>query len=394
MLLCAATVLPGPAGEALSDAAVLVNGDTVIAVGSREVVEQQAPPGTPVRNFPSGTVLPGLINAHVHLVFDGGPQPAQRLQAENDDVRLVLAMASRAETLLRSGVTTARDLGDRGGLSMRVRDAIAAGELAGPRVLAAMMPLTPPGGHCWFLGGEVAGESEIREQVRRHATVGADAIKIMASGGAATQGNYAMWDCQFTTAELRAAVEEAHEHGLRVAAHAHAADSIARAVDAGVDSIEHGSWLTPGRGLEPRDEVADQMAAQGTVLCHASSNDWRVLAPVRGEEWSKEVNARVAWYEDHGVTLIAGTDAGINGFTSSPAALARFGEYGFSAERAIEIGTVDGAQALGLGAMTGALRPGLAADILVVEGNPLQDLHALEQVRGVLARGTWYEPAR
>lgn len=391
-LYTADIVLPGPAGESVTDGAVLVEGETITAVGPRTEIEKQAAPGTPVEHFHGGTILPGIVNSHIHLVFHGGPKPADVLQSESDDSRLVLKMAARANTLLRSGVTTARDLGDRDGLALRVRDAIAADEIPGPRILAATTPLTPPQGHCWFLGGEVSGEHEIRARIQHLAGRGADAIKIMASGGESTPGPYAMWDPQFTIEELRAAVDEAHGAGLTVAAHAHSAEGVARVVDAGVDTVEHATWLVAGPDWDPRPEVAQQMAEQGTILCHASSNDWRRLAAVAGEDWARRLGGRVAWFDSFGVTQIAGTDAGITGFGDSPAALARFADYGFSPARAIEIGTVAGATALGLAGTTGALRAGLAADLLIVQGNPLVDLTALTNTVRVVARGHQYTP--
>lgn len=354
------------------------------------------PPGTPTRDFPDGTILPGLINAHVHLTFDAVSPPGDSVEAYPGDGDMLDAMAPRAEGLLRSGVTTARDLGDRGGLGIKMREQVASGQRVGPRLLAAAVPLTPPGGHCWFLGGEVTGEADIRAQVRRLALAGADVIKLMASGGATTEGKYAMADCQFTTAEIAGAVEEAHGHGLPVAAHAHGAERIARAVDAGVDSIEHGTWVTSDWGWDRRSDVAVQMAEQGTVLCAASPNDREFFARIGGDAWAHEMTSRVAWFEQHGVTQTLGTDAGtsISPFTDTPAALARFLENGISSpESAIEIGTVAAARALGLGTVTGALRPGLAADLLIVDGNPLNDLGCLERTCAVVARGSWYDVA-
>lgn len=392
-LYTANTVLPGPRGTAIPNGAVLVTGDTITAVGPREEVALLAGPTTHVQHFGDSTILPGLVNAHVHLVFHGGAKPADVLSAETDQSALLTKMERRAETLLRSGVTTARDLGDRDGISLLTRDSIAAGTALGPRLLSAGTPLTPPEGHCWFLGGAVQGESAIRARVHLLADMGVDAIKVMASGGESTPGPYAMWDPQFTRNELRAAVETAHDRGLRVAAHAHSAAGIARAVDARVDTVEHATWLVEGPDSEPQPEVAQQMAEQGTILCHASSNNWRGLAAMMGEDWAKRLGGRVAWFDSYGVTQIAGTDAGITPFDDSPAALARFAEYGFTSEHAVEIGTTAGAAALGLADTTGTLRPGLTADMLVVHGNVRGDLSALTDPALIIARGKQIQPA-
>jgi imidazolonepropionase-like amidohydrolase len=371
---------------------VLVEDGRIVAVGSQAEVAPAATPEAIRRRLPVGTtLLPGLIDTHVHLAFHGGPEPAATLQAQTDDVRLTLQMVDRAQTLLSHGVTTARDLGDRSKLAVRLRDSITAGEVAGPRLLTASSPLTAKQGHCWFFGGEVEGEADIRARIRDHATHGVDAIKIMASGGESTpDSRFRMWESQFSEKELLAAVEESHEHGLPIAAHAHGAQSIADAVAAGVDSIEHGTWLVmgpEGPDWAPRDDVADQMASQGTVLCHASANDWRNLARVMGEEWAKRLVGRTAWYDSRGVQVVPGTDAGVNTFDDTVSSLVRFGDYGFPPARVLEIGTVNAAAALRLSEVTGALKVGLSADLLAVDGDPLEDLTALTRPRLVMARG-------
>jgi imidazolonepropionase-like amidohydrolase len=393
VLISADAVLTGTPGEVINDGALRLWNGEIAAVGPRAEIEETSPRDAPHQRFRGATILPGLIDTHVHLVFCGSSDAGDQLRAERDDRRLLLQMSTRAEALLRSGVTTARDLGDRSMLSLVLRDGIAAGEVAGPRLRAATTPLTAPGGHCWFLGGQVSGEADIRTQVGHIAEAGADAIKVMASGGHSTAGPYAMWDTQFSEEELGAAVEEAHGYGLPVAAHAHSADAISRAVNARVDSIEHGTWLIPGPDWDPRDEVAEQMAAQGTVFCHGGANDWRRFAGMLGEANARMFVGRTAWYERHGVTQVMGTDAGISEFTGSASALRHFGEYGFSPERIIEIGTVAGARSLGLEDITGTLRPGLAADVLVVDGDPLSDLSALERTVTVFARGERYQGA-
>ncbi len=390
-VISAAQLLADPTAEPIIEGSVLVEADTVVAVGHREDVLTLAGDAPELR-FPGATILPGLINAHVHLAFDGGPSPIESLQRETDDARLVLAMAGRARELLDCGVTTARDLGDRGALAVRVRDAITAGVLLGPRILAATAPLTPPGGHCWFLGGEVRGDDDIREQVGRNADAGADLIKVMVSGGQVTPGGAGMSDSQFTTAELRVAVTEAHRRGLRVAAHAHGTESIRSSVEAGVDTIEHCTWLAGPGDFRPDEQIAAQIADRGIVVCHGSSNHWRPLAAKIGAERARAMVGRVRWLADHGVRLIAGTDAGLCAFTDFPAALGRYTEWDFTPAQILRMTTVDAAAALGLADQTGRLAVGLSADLVVVAGDPTTDLAALHDVELVVARGRCHLP--
>ncbi|MFZ0118416.1 MAG: amidohydrolase family protein [Pseudonocardiaceae bacterium] len=386
-LLSASQVLVGPAGQRFDNGAVLVQDESILAVGGYDDLRSAAGADVVELDFPAATILPGLINAHVHLAFKVGPDRLEKLIAPVAEPRLALAMAGRAQQLLNSGVTTVRDLGDRGGLTVTLRDSIDAGELAGPRILAATAPLTPTGGHCWFLGGEVAGPDQIRQQIQRNAAAGADVIKVMVSGGSMTPGGAEMWQPQFSTGELRTAVEEAHRLGLPVAAHAHGTSSIRRAVDAGVDTIEHCTWLTGPGTFEPDEQTVADIVAAGIAVCTANSNDWRPFAKKYGAERALQIIGRVRWMADRGVRLITGTDAGMAPFDNFPAALRALEDWGFSRDQILEMATVTTAAALGLATTAGALRAGYSADLLVVDGDPLTDLTALQLPTLVMARG-------
>lgn len=392
-LLSAAQVLPGPAGHRLDAGAVLVQGESIVAVGSYEDVRAAAGADVLELRFPGATILPGLINAHVHLAFSPGPDRLEKLLAPPDQPRVALAMAGRALQLLNSGVTTVRDLGDRDGLAVTLRESITAGELIGPRILAATAPLTPPRGHCWFLGGQVASPEQIRQQIQRNAAAGADVIKVMVSGGHLTPGGVPMWQQQFSTEELRTAVEEAHRLGLPLAAHAHSTSSIRACVDAGVDTIEHCTWLS-GPGIVDRDEqtLADIVAA-GIAVCTANCNDWRPFAEKYGAERAQQIIGRVRWMADRGVRLITGTDAGMAPFDNFSAALQALQDWGFTPDQILEMATVTTATAIGLATTTGTLAAGYSADLLVVDGDPLADLTALQHLTLVLARGRPHSPA-
>ena len=170
------------------------------------------------------TLMPGMIDAHVHLGFDGGADPAGRMRAETD-VQQVMLMLRSARELLDAGVTTARDLGARGYLDVEVRRAIDDGTALGPRMLTAGSPLTVTGGHCWFMGGEIDDDRDARRMVRRHHKMGVDLIKVMSTGGYMTAGSVP-WRAQFTGDELLTVVEESRRLGKHVAAHCHGIEGI------------------------------------------------------------------------------------------------------------------------------------------------------------------------
>ncbi|MFJ9122946.1 amidohydrolase family protein [Streptomyces sp. NPDC102340] len=391
MLITAAHVLAGPDRDAVADGAVLVREGVIACVGPREEVERQARPDDPRLAFPAGTVLPGLIDAHVHLCFDAGPDPVATLQEQGDEA-LFAAMADRAQQLLGVGVTTVRDLGDRGGLAVRLARDIREGSVVGPRVVPATVPVTPPGGHCWFLGGEVSGPDEVRRLVRRNVEVGAEVIKVMETGGGLTKGGAKSWETQFSEEELAALVDEAHRAGLPVAAHAHGVDGIAAAVAAGVDSIEHCTWMTAD-GFEVRQDVLDEIVQRNIFVCPTASPNWRMLPKFFGAERAEAMFDAVRQMAEAGARLVAGTDAGVQraGFDGLPASLTFYEHLGLPNDRILAMATTEAAYALGLNETTGQLTPGYSADILVVDGDPLTDLGALQSVETVIAAGRHHD---
>ncbi|WP_411076249.1 amidohydrolase family protein [Streptomyces sp. cmx-4-7] len=380
-------------GVYLEDGAVLIKGDSIVAVGPHEQVVEQAGADVP-RLDVDGTVLPGLIDAHVHLAFDGGPDPVSTLQDSTDEV-LFEDMRRRAAQLLFSGVTTARDLGDRNGLALRLAAEIDDRRTPGPRIVSAGTPATTKGGHCFFLGGEVSGEAEIRDLVRRNAAAGAGVIKAMATGGGLTKSGPKSAETQFTTEELAALVDEAHRAGLPVAAHAHGADGIAAAVEAGVDTIEHCTWMADDGGLDFRPDVVQQIVDRGIAVCPAVSPHWQMLPRIFGEERAQGMFELVRRMADSGVRLVAGTDAGVQraGFDGLRTALSFYSHLGLAPASIIDMATSEAAAALGLGSVTGRIAPGYRADLLLVDGDPLADLDALKNVRAVIASGRRYDPS-
>lgn len=385
LLISADHLLTGSPGERIHRGAVRVRGDRIVDVGPRDALT-----GAPFEELalPGATLLPGLVNAHVHLAFDAGPDPVGSYRAATPDT-LYEGMAERALHALDAGVTTVRDLGDGHGLAFRLRAEIAAGARPGPRILAAGAPLTVPGGHCWFFGGEVEGADAIRAAVRERAAAGADVIKVMAGGGQMTPGGAAMWESQFTVAELTTIVDEARSVGLPVAAHAHGTAVIADCVAAGVSTVEHCTWITgPGRA-EWSEETAREMAARGIVAGDTTPPNWPALAAMFPPPPGRQFGDRLPWMDSLGVPIVFGTDAGLPGsvFGDVVSAFGMYRELGFTPERILGFATADAAAALGLSAVTGRLAPGMAADVIAVDGDPLDDLEALRDPRMIMASG-------
>lgn len=363
------------------DPLVVLEGGTIMNVSSAG----RPPPGAAVIDLAGATLLPGLVDTHVHLAFDTSTDPIGNL-ARREDHEVIEAMTRAGRAALRGGVTTVRDLGDRDYLSLGLR-----GRSDMPEIVAAGPPITIPRGHCHFLGGAVAPTAEgVRAAVREHADRGVDVIKIMASGGGLTPGSRQDL-AQFPRRVLRAAVDEAHRLGLRVTAHAHAVSAIADATAVGVDGLEHVSfWTEDGVDAPPsliRLIATRQIAVGATVG----------MVPVPGMAPPPAVVARLPRImanmqrlHELGAAIVAGTDAGIapvkphDVLRHAPAVLR---QIGFSGPEALCTITSAAAAACGLGHRKGRIAPGFDADILAVDGDPISDPGALHRIRAVYARG-------
>lgn len=394
-LLTAGLVLPTGSGRAVPDGAVLVRDGLIEAVGP---VASMSVPADVVRwDFPDGVILPGLIDTHVHFVFDASDDPVTPLLAVDDET-LYEQMAGRARQLLDAGVTTVRDLGDRANLACTLRDAVNRGELPGPRILAAGAPLTVPGGHCWFLGGEAGGDEQIRKVLRRNLDRGADVVKVMVTGGTLTPGGPPRWQQQFTDAEIALIVAEAHRKGRLVAGHVHGVEGVRTSLAAGVDTLEHCTFAS-AQGLavgptEEQDELIGQIADSGTFVCPTLSGGLDDHLAAVGMEVVDRVLDLVRRQHGRGVRLVVGTDAGMRGsrFDRYAGALPWYEKAGLSKESVLDAATVVAAEALGLGNRTGRLAEGLSADLLVVDGDPRVNLDVLRRPALVLAAGRPHKP--
>jgi imidazolonepropionase-like amidohydrolase len=375
-------------------ATVLVEGEQIAGI---EPGHHEPPAGAEVATY-DGTLLPGLFDCHVHLVADSTFGGLERVGGMPDDELDAVIRAGLAAELA-GGVTTVRDLGDRHYRTLPARS------LPGlPRVVTAGPPITTPGGHCHYLGGETTGRDGVRAAVAEHVEHGVDVIKVMASGGMLTPGTDS-FGTQFDGDVLREAVAAAHESGLQVLAHAHSLAGIRHALDAGVDGIEHFTGLAPG-GLDLPDDVMAAVAASGTQVCPTAGGDPELTPPhellppglrgafdALGLTFDTFIEARLEHLgrmRQHGVRVVTGTDAGIG--PAKAHGMVRFAigdlvDAGYPVAEALATATSGAAESCGLSAVTGSLRPGLAADLLVVDGDLSAGVAALARPRLVMVRG-------
>jgi imidazolonepropionase-like amidohydrolase len=374
----AGTLIDGTGAEPQHDRAVYIEGGLIVDVGPGGRVPSDAD----LLDLREYSVLPGLIDAHVHLVFSAGSNALADVLKE-DDQRLLLRGVAAARQALRGGITTVRDLGGRGGVTFRLRDAIADGIVAGPRILAAGSPITITGGHCHFLGLEANGEAEVRAAARGQLKAGADCLKIMSTGGRMTPGTNTTL-AQYTVNELTAAVEEAARAHVPLAAHALGTAGIRNATAAGVTTIEHCNWLGADGSVQFDESLAHQMASSGVAVV-ATLTPLQRAAPTLREE--------VLWcmrrMRELEVPFVAGTDAGVSllPFDSLPRELEIMVEdVGMTPLEAIHSATGRSAQVLGISGV-GTLEPTQRADMLVVEGDPSGRIRDLRAQRMVLKGG-------
>lgn len=338
------------------------------------------------------TLLPGLINAHVHVMMDAGPDPFAYFRL-NDLASVVLKAAKTGERMLRAGITTARDLGGYEYAELALRKAFASGEFAGPRLLCAGKVITMTGGHGWDMGIEADGPDEVRKAARQNLKKGVDCLKFMATGGVLTPG-VEPGAQQLGEDELRAGIEEARKVGKRTATHAQGTEGIKAAIRAGIDTVEHGIYLD--------EEAIEMMLSRGVVLVPTLAAPYQIVqageakgVPAYAVEKSRRVmdahRKSFEWAVSAGVTIAGGNDGGTP-FNPSEDLLTEMrlmSEWGLGNMGAIQAATYGSAMALGLSEETGTLQQGKWADCIVLEkdSDPLMDIQALGRVWKVIKQG-------
>ena len=404
-------LIDGAGSAPIPRSTVLIGRDgQILAAGPSNDIT--APGGVPNIDASGMTLLPGLIDAHVHLAWDktlysdrSAEDYQVRLRTRNPGRELVRA-SYHAQLALAAGVTTVRDCGSDDFSVLALRDAIKAGEFAGPRILASGRPITTTAGHL-YSGWGVDSADEVRKAVRFLASRRVDFIKLVASGGTTTPGTDVA-RAQYTLAEIRAAVQDAHRLGLQVAVHAISTDSIRLAAEAGVDTIEHCSWIGADARTAKTDEAAvDWMVKNSVRVDHAiiprpsMFPDETGKSPSAGEKWMLNL-LNVRWpflhhMREQGVCVSLATDACFGTWPGTPywpgfQDLARACEVivrnaGFSPMEAIGMVTREAARALRLDLEIGTVERGKRADLLLLARNPLEDIRALREVEVVLQNG-------
>jgi imidazolonepropionase-like amidohydrolase len=407
LVLKAARLFDAKSGKLITPGLVVVTDGKITAVGAGAAV----PAGAEVIELGDATLLPGFMDAHTHITGQPGEDWRQdvidRLQKTIPERTLDALPYARAT--LMAGFTTVRNLGGEDFVDVGLRNGIRRGKAVGPRIIAATSGLGTTGGHCdggnaWRKGllaepsgqGVADGPEALRIKVRDHIKYGADVIKVCATGGVLSR-NDDVDSPQLTQAELDAIVDEARARKRKVAAHAHGAEGAKRAIRAGVDSIEHGSFLD--------DEALELMKRKGTYFVPTAMAlrgvrerfEKGLLSPEQIPKFkAAEAGARQTLRKaiSRGVRIAFGTDAGVFSHGRNAGEFALLVEGGLSPVDALRAATSVNAELLGVADRLGTLEPGKLADVVAVPGDPLQDIRRTEQVFFVMKEGVVYRNDR
>jgi imidazolonepropionase-like amidohydrolase len=398
----AGRLVDGKGGASIADGAVLVDGDRLLEVGAAAAVP--CPERAQRLDFPDFTVMPGLVDCHVHLNNRGDGKPIVGFASEDDDLRL-LQSADNAQIALQAGITTLRECGAARRTVFSIKEALRRGIISGPRMSVAGRPITMTGGHAWASGGEADGVDGVRQAVRQLCKDGADWIKIMATGGG-TPGTLP-YRASFTAEELRAAVDQAHALDRLTGAHVGSVEGIERALGAGLDMLIHcGFWDTQGRYCFRQDlasEIADRGVWVNPTLHIRRVRIWRLERISEERQLSEAEASELAMhrrlYHDRceyfrglmhaGARQVAGSDSGYSYFLVGDFAdeVEAMATEGMGAAAAVRAATLDSADSIGLGGEVGSLEVGKQADLLLTDGDPSVDISALKRVGAVFLGG-------
>ena len=386
-------------GKVKTDQVLIISGDTITSVGPAG--STAIPAGANVIDLSDSTVMPGFIDTHTHVTAN--PFEGSYEGLATSIPRATVRGVANAQKMLLAGFTTVRDVGAPGFSDVAIRDAIADGEVPGPRMLVSGPALGITGGHCDNnmlppeyedkSEGVADGPTEVRRVVRRNVKYGVDVIKYCGTGGVFSKGTQ-VGAQQYTEEEMRALIDEAHMHGRKVAVHAHGTEGIKAALRSGVDTVEHASMIDDeGIALAKKTgaflsmDIYNTEFTQSYGKAHGVLEEFlrkdREVAQVQRDNFKKAVQA--------GVKLTLGSDAGVYPHGDGGKQFAVMVEYGMTPMQAIQAATLNGAQALGVEKSWGQLAPGLKADIVAVKGDPIANIRELETVDFVMKGGTIYK---
>lgn len=372
-------------GGVIERGTVVVEGDHFTYVGLTKKFKSSK--DDKIFDLSGKTILPGLIDCHVHLCLDGSADPITSISKESIST-ITLKAALHARLTLETGVTTIRDLGGKDYIDIAIRDGISSGLIQGPRVLCSGRPICMTGGHGWQFSREANGINGVREAVREQLKAGVDVVKLIATGGVMTKG-VEPGSAQFTLEELMVGVEEAQKAGRRTASHAMGNEGIKNALLAGINSIEHGIFLD--------DEVIELISERKAYLVPTLSAPYHILrggikggVPAFAVEKTKSVmrshfqNIKKAYKAR--VPIAMGTDAGtpFNLHGENLKELELLVKVGLTPMEAIVAATKTASEVLGLEKRIGTLEKGKLADLIVVNGDPLEDIGLLQKKDKIL----------
>lgn len=399
VVIKAAAMVDVEKGVLVASPVITVTDGTIRSIASGATA---LPEGSRIIDLGDRIVMPGLVDMHVHFTGKATDQGYRRLVISHE--RAAITGVMNARTTLMAGFTTVRNVGAPSFSDVALRDAIADGDVPGPRMFVSGPSIGITGGHCsdnnllpeefGIVGEGVAdGPWAARAKVRRNIKYGVDLIKTCSTGGVLSKGTQ-VGAPQYTVEELTALTEEAHSHGRKVASHAHGAEGIINALKAGVDTIEHASFIS--------DEGIAMARRQGTYLSMDIYNTEYILgegekAGFLEESLAKErmtgATQRESFRRAHqaGVKMVMGTDAGVYPHGDNAKQLSRMVRFGMTPAEALRAATYNAADALGQSGKFGALTVGASADIIAVDGNPLADVALLENVPFVMKAGVVYK---
>lgn len=386
------TLIDGSGGDPLPGAGLLIRDGRIAWAGPLSGLPAEAADAERV-DLEGRWVIPGLIDAHVHVCWNGRESVLQLVKRERD--LLVLEATVTLRRILEGGTTAVRDIGGQDHIEVSLRRALGAGWIRGPRMRTSGRLIAMTGGHGHFAAREADGPDELRKAAREQLKAGADNIKLMATGGAATPGQDVQAS-QLTVEEMAAAVQAAHALGRTAAAHCHGTAGIRNAVLAGVDSIEHGSYLT--------EETAELMVERGTALvltlgvAHPDTEGLPESARAEAERMGpileslrSRVRESVAIAREKGVFLASGSDAGGNPLAPHELSMARelqeLVDHGLPPLQALSIVTRHNARVLRWEEELGTLKAGKRADLVVLSADPLEEISNVRRVEAVYQGG-------